>query len=835
MSAGGAPSRQRRRQRRSAGKAGLAQGGIVKPRGPRFTIVPDPVEVVIPLVASASGKTDLPLSERDAPWDAAAAEKTLGKGQYGDAHFWRDPDGDAETLAAYKLPFATADGGTLTAVWKGVTACAAALQGSRGGVDLPSADVAAVKAKVAAYYRAAAKKYDDDGIQPPWQASAEASVDFAEQRGLDVYYATDGDPTNDEGRYVGMGGDFNPVELVEVQTAAAAQCLAYAELGPGTPSADDETVGREQAEYVGRVRYWEAELKTPQRRATDALAAVAEFATTGVALQHGMPCECGHGFAEHLGSDGPCTYTDGRGECSCEGFSEKALEAAAGPRLLLTDVEVVVADAALPAEHQPAETLPPRAPTAVADPPAEPAPSRGELRWTATLMLEGVLTDDGRCFAPGSITWRDLPLTLMGMVETSEAGHQGAIVSGRIDQVWREGNLVKGSGVFDGGEFGQEIARMVGDGTLRGVSVDTAVHSYEYGPKSDFFDDDGNWRTEPLEAADDEEPNLLDILFGGEEEQVIFVVTEGVIGAATVCPFPAFADAEIALAASLIAGAAAAPNVWTHTAQAGWVVVRAPEPDAPASLVDLGALAARPPEADGHLTASAAGLAPVAPPAEWFEDPGFAELTALTVDDEGRISGHAWAWDTCHTGFPDVCTVAPHTAADYRYFHLGEVECEGGERVACGKITLDTGHADRQLGQRATVAHYDDTGTVAAHVVVGEDEFGGWVSGALHSEVDADKARLLRGAVLSGDWRRVEGNLELVALLAVNVPGFPVPRGAAAGLVAGADGTEVTALVAAGIHAGSTDAERLSKVAALGLRASPRLLELAARARGTAE
>jgi hypothetical protein len=47
---------------------------------------------------------------------------------------------------------------------------------------------------------------------------------------------------------------------------------------------------------------------------------------------------------------------------------------------------------------------------------------------------------------------------------------------------------------------------------------------------------------------------------------------------------------------------------------------------------------------------------------------------------------------------------------------------------------------------------------------------------------------------LSGDWRRIGGNLELVAALAVNVPGFPVPR--PRGLVASGS---MQSLVAAGM------------------------------------
>lgn len=581
---------------------------------------------------------------------------------------------------------------------------------------------------------------------------------------------------------------------------------------------------------------------TPERQA---LAAVEALATRA-------DCSCGHAFTAHLGAEGPCTD----GDCSCDGYEaateEAALEAAGlvldRPHLVLVaegdaegDAETIVPlpagydprrilslrlgdfQVTVPAEHAPGEVLPARAPDAVVtDAPA--AAARGPLAWTATLVLEGTLTDDGRCFAPGSITWRELPLTLMAMIETSGEGHNGAIVSGRIDRVWKDGLAVKASGVFDDGEFGMDIGRMVGEGTLRGVSVDVAVHSYETGDRGDFFDEDGNWLEQaPEQAADEGEPSILDIIFG--TEQPIYVVTDGVIGAATVCPFPAFAGADISLAASLCA--AGSPAVWTYTHQAGFVVTQ--------RLKELAA-AEVPPTDDEPigevLTAAAAGLAPLRPPADWFTDPQLAEMTPLTVTDDGRIFGHAWAWDVCHIGIPDACTTAPHSAVDNAYFHLGEIELDDGSRIACGKVTLDTGHADRQLGRSSAAAHYDDTGTVAAHVVCGEDEHGGWIAGALHSELSEDKARLLRGAVLSGDWRNVNGNLELVALLAVNVPGFPVPR-ARALVAAGEDGDRRMTLVAAGINIGSTDEELLAKVTALadGARTRAEFDRLAARAR----
>lgn len=356
---------------------------------------------------------------------------------------------------------------------------------------------------------------------------------------------------------------------------------------------------------------------------------------------------------------------------------------------------------------------------------------------------------------------------------------------------------------------------MVGEGTLRGISVDVAVHASEVRPVTDFFDENGDWRDEPLESDMD----MLDVLFGESDVRPIFVVTEGVIGSVTICPFAAFADARIGIADSLVASAQS-PNVWTITSQHGMVTTTPRKSRGAVGLISGGLVGHRVPLGGvGVLTAG--GEAEVYPPAEAFANPEFTELTPLTVDDDGRIYGHAAGWGICHIGIPDVCTTAPHSVTDYDCFLLKEVVCADGTRVACGTITLDTGHADRGLGQTAATAHYDDTGTAVADVVTGEDEFGIWVAGALRPDVDETTLRKLRGAVLSGDWRYVEleggdGNLELVALLAVNVPGFPIPR-ARANIVASADGMQVVALVAAGAILPSqlSEEKQLAKISAL--------------------
>lgn len=155
-------------------------------------------------------------------------------------------------------------------------------------------------------------------------------------------------------------------------------------------------------------------------------------------------------------------------------------------------------------------------------------------RWRSVLVLEGVETDDGRLIDPGALDWRELPLTLMGMTETGPGGHEGAEVAGRIDAIARNSatNEVIGEGVFDAGEFGAEIARMVGDEVLRGVSVDLAIREYELRSQRT------GQEVDPYEEPED------------EDDRIIFAVTDASIMGATVCPFPAFADANIELIAS---------------------------------------------------------------------------------------------------------------------------------------------------------------------------------------------------------------------------------------------------------------------------------------------
>lgn len=447
-----------------------------------------------------------------------------------------------------------------------------------------------------------------------------------------------------------------------------------------------------------------------------------------------------------------------------------------------------------------------------------------EVAWEGELAFEDVDTSDGRRIAPGALEWRTLPLTLMAQVET-QPGHDGARVAGRIDAISRDGSAIVGSGVF-AGEFGLEVAALVESEVLRGVSVDMAVHEYVIEPVE----------TDDVEEAG-EDADVLDLLLGPEGT---FVVTRGELLGATLTPFPAFAEARLRVVGTTEEDAAGAASLLVRVDGAAeygcsecgeasrladevhaaaqrfadfvgravhWTTVQ----DAESGVVGWAGTAS-----PAALSASAAGLAPLHPPAVWFDDPALEGATPLTVTDDGRVFGHLATWGTCHIALPG-CRTAPRSRSGYAYFRLGEVLTAEGGRVAVGKVTLDGPHADVKLARADATRHYDDTCTAVADVAAGEDDFGIWIAGAVRPDVPAETVRRLRASAISGDWRSVNGHLELVGALAVNVPGFPVPRalvaaGGVASLVASfrAERTPASVEVPLGLLRRSGVLERLA-------------------------
>ncbi len=387
--------------------------------------------------------------------------------------------------------------------------------------------------------------------------------------------------------------------------------------------------------------------------------------------------------------------------------------------------------------------------------------------WVSDLAFEGEATSDGRYMLPGSISWRDLPLTLMAQTVTDD-GHDGAFVAGRIDKINRSSSdidgqplpdgtkSVRGSGAFDmGGENGAEIARLVADETLRGVSVDLGVLDWA------FRDPDTGEIIEPADLTEAQ----MERAFWGELQ---YAVRKAELMAATVCPTPAFANAKIAVTAS------------------GRPVVR---------LAGTFELDTR----DAVLVAAAA---PVAPPRDWFFTGEPDGPVPLTITDTGHVYGHIAAWGACHVGKPGQCFQPPSSPSGYAYFNLTEILCGDGSTVTCGQVTIGTDHAPLAASWREVKAHYEQTGRCIADVRASDGKHGIWVAGALRPHVTDEERREIMGAKPSGDWRQITpgGPLELVGTLQVNHPGFPVPRPqlALAASAASPDG-EPVALIAAGI------------------------------------
>lgn len=446
------------------------------------------------------------------------------------------------------------------------------------------------------------------------------------------------------------------------------------------------------------------------------------------------------------------------------------------------------------------------------------------------LAVEGMETSDGRYLEPGTIDFRKPPLSVYAQTtNTGKGGHSGADIVGKLEEIWRipgpefvskqtgeplpEGTFVwQARGELDGDSKGGDYARR---GYLTGNSIDLAGGDFA---DEIMFEEDGT-----------------------ESHRV--TVSNASIGATTLCAIPAFADGYVEIDGErpTIASDEEVPEemrtvegLIAYLAENGIQAVTAsisiPEyGDACSPCLASGELAKVPPQflkgkakadaedkgdggaddttenADGSKKKPAflkkKGLA--LPPLEWFTDPGLTAPTPLTIESDGRVFGHIATWGTCHIGVSKQCTPPPRSRTDYAYFNTGAFRAldDAGETrtVAVGHLTMNTGHAALSASLDDTLRHYDHTGTVAADLAAGEDAYGIWVAGRVRDDLpDADRYKLM-AAPPSGDWRPVNGHLELVGVLAVNVPGYLVPRARVA------SSGEMVALVAAGATRPASD------------------------------
>lgn len=455
-----------------------------------------------------------------------------------------------------------------------------------------------------------------------------------------------------------------------------------------------------------------------------------------------------------------------------------------------------------------------------------------EYPWSGPIVFENVPTGDNRIFKSNSINWE--PETLpwaFRWQKSSGQGHAGSVPVGRVDSLKRmEDGSIHGYGVVIPALSTEaaEYLKLLETGVGGGVSVDgdsaqfDVLETDEGQPKVEF----SSMRLRALSAVDIP-------AFNGARIHLIKPNKYPVIAKS-----PGMAPAPVM-------GLETPTSSTNGTVKISYETTEPVEEELVAAATEtLDDRVVEVPAEDGNYfrkkdhegwkvsNSLVASAIPVLPTIESFVEPEFAGPTALTVTKDGRVFGHLALFNTCHIGFPGTC-VKPPKGSKYQYFHTGQIETAEGDLVDVGHLTFNMGHADmnanaRQAADHYKAAHYDNVQTVAADVRAGEDQFGIWVVGALRSTLSDEDIRAFRSAPLSGDWRRIAGKLELVGALAVNVPGFPVPRAKA--LVAGGETETLFTFLEDNDEEFISDYEmqlRINKKASLAQRVGPLKVELA--------
>lgn len=461
-------------------------------------------------------------------------------------------------------------------------------------------------------------------------------------------------------------------------------------------------------------------------------------------------------------------------------------------------------------------------------------------KWGPNLIAPyGKPTGDKRRFRSGSLTNRELPMPLKWQREDN-AGHATAVTVGTLDGIEYTDEGVMGWGILLDPDpavlprLAEDVAeaRLLLDKRVIGPSVD--IDDMEYQPFGDPGELSADTRPEvevtkgrisaatlvQIPAFAEARPFTLTEMDAEEYAEMTSVTASGVMDLSALpvaagvewdvlgwlasdlsgalyegpegvlFPVAAEVDGTLSLVPAAVADAVSVMAFQADQVQLGEGVKTALRE----RLDELTAVCELPatPWSVGALTASVGGRSTL--PAAAFENPKLTGPTPMTWEELPggftRVYGHLATWSTCHIGFPGTCVTPPRSRTEYKYFHVGEVETDAGP-LAVGKITLGGGHADTHLGFQAALAHYDDSGAAVADVLVGEDKFGIWYSGVVRRGIPQDRLDEFSVSPLSGDWRRIGGQLEMVAALAVNTPGFPVPR------VRQANGRQL-AMVAAG-------------------------------------
>ncbi len=406
--------------------------------------------------------------------------------------------------------------------------------------------------------------------------------------------------------------------------------------------------------------------------------------------------------------------------------------------------------------------------------------------WRApALTIEGIQSGDGRVISPMAVEWADLPLPLAWLRDGDQHADMTEMCPqiGIIESMSREGQSIPGAGqIDDENPDGLEVIRRMEAGTA------------PLGNRFPVSIDPDNWEVQIVATESEDEEGVILMACAGRGPLNAGSVRETVraaLLAAAGDPDPGedggpdgvvlFEDTVDAILERYVRLRVRGATLCSVAAFDGaWIELEAADAE---------------PTGDPVEPVAAALAIPARPPSWWFDvqlGGRMAEPTAgddrlieqidggwavpLTITDDGQVFGHIARRDQAHRGYAGRHVPPPTSATNYREFHVGSVVCEDGTHVATGAMTVGCDHAPESMALLAARDFYAHSGMGWCDGRITDGEFGPWFAGALRPGLTDDDVRVLRALAPSGDWRPQNGSLEMCAVLAVNVPGFPIAR-----------------------------------------------------------
>lgn len=391
---------------------------------------------------------------------------------------------------------------------------------------------------------------------------------------------------------------------------------------------------------------------------------------------------------------------------------------------------------------------------------------------------EGEQTNDRRVIDIGATNFDRPPPWALRIQRTApaEGGHANAELAGVLDAFYRNGPTLIVEGRIDlGSEAGSELERLAYDGILQTWSPDMS-----------------NIVVDIEEGVEDEDSNL-----NSPVEQLTHY-RKFTFNGATLVAMPALGMAVIELLDDEGNVIKAAPTREIDTAAAS---------DTHAHIVErvVAANETITADMDNWTAARSSAISACAghahPPAAFFAKQSLPEPQRwVEITADGHVYGTAACFSECHIGYLDRCVTIDMIAdcrgeGSFEYAMPGHVITAEGTRIATGPLPIKGGHAPKGISASQALAHYDDPSTTVADICYYMDEHGVQFTGALRPTATEEQVRILRASGVSLDARQIGGKLRYLATCAVNTPGFPKVRLAAA---ATDDDVEILEMVAVG-------------------------------------